>query len=82
MNNETNAVHNNSSQFTKQSIMTFHELVMDRIKTYQAHNNSLKFMKLSQKISLTIYKLNWFYQVHKNSWLFMICHELILMSSL
>ena len=51
LNNDTNQVHNNSSQFMKQSIVNFHELAMNRIKTYQVHNNSSKFMKLSHEIS-------------------------------
>ena len=53
LNNETNQVHNNSSQFMKQSLVNFHELVMNWIKTYQAHNNSAKFMKLSHELSWT-----------------------------
>ena len=71
LNNETNQVHNNSSQFMKQSFMNFRELVMNRIKTYQVYNNSLKFMKLSHKLSWTSYELNRFYQFYKKSWLFM-----------
>ena len=55
----------------KQSLMNFHELVMNRIKTYQVHNNSLKFMKPSHELSWTSYELNWYYLVHKNAWLFM-----------
>ena len=31
----------------KPSLVTFHELAMNRINTYQALNNSTKFMKLS-----------------------------------
>ena len=31
--------HNNSSRFTKLSLMNFHFLVMNWIKTYQVHNN-------------------------------------------
>ena len=53
LNNETNQVHNNSSQFMKQSFVNFHELPMNRIKTYQGHNNSSKFMKLSHELSWT-----------------------------
>ena len=53
LNNETNQVHNNSSQFMKQSLMNFHELAMNRIKTYQVHDNSSKFMKLSHELSWT-----------------------------
>ena len=51
LNNETNQVHNNSSQFMKQSFVNFHELAMNRIKTYQVHNNSPKFMKLPHELS-------------------------------
>ena len=51
LNNETNQVHNNSSQLVKQSLVNFHELAMNRIKTYQVHNNSSKFMKLSHELS-------------------------------
>ena len=36
LNNETNQVHNNSSQFMKQSLVNFHELAMNRIKTNMA----------------------------------------------
>ena len=39
INNETNQVHHNSSQFMKQSPVNFHELAMHRIKTYQVHDN-------------------------------------------
>ena len=53
LNNETNQVYNNSSQFMKQSSANFHELAMNRIKTYQVHNYSSKFMKLSHKLSWT-----------------------------
>ena len=35
----------------KQSPVNFHELAMNRIKTYQAHNNSSKFMNLSHELS-------------------------------
>ena len=31
----------------KLSIMNFHELAMNRVKTYKVHNNSSMFMKLS-----------------------------------
>ena len=31
----------------KLSIINYHELAMNRIKTYQVHNNSSEFMKLS-----------------------------------
>ena len=31
----------------KLSVMNFHELAMNRNKTYQVHNNSSQFMKLS-----------------------------------
>ena len=51
LNNETNQVHNNSPQFMKQSLMDFHELFMNRIKTYQAHTDSSKFMKISHELS-------------------------------
>ena len=53
LNNETNQVHTNSSQFMKQSFVNFHELAMNRIKTFQVHNNSSKFMKLSYELSWT-----------------------------
>ena len=61
-------IHHNS---WNSPLMNFHELVMNRITTYQVHNNSLKFMKLSHNFLWTSYELNWFYQIHKNSWLFM-----------
>ena len=51
LNNKTNQVHNNSSQFTKQSLINFRKLTMNRIMTYQTHNNSSKFMKLSHELS-------------------------------
>ena len=53
LNNETNQAHNNSSQFMKQSLMDFHELFMNRIKTYQVHKDSSKFMKISHELSWT-----------------------------
>ena len=31
----------------KLSVVDIHEVTMNRINTYQVHNNSLKFMKLS-----------------------------------
>ena len=37
--------------------MNFNELVMNRIKTYQVHKNSLKFMNLFHELSWTSYKL-------------------------
>ena len=51
LNNETNQVHNNASQFMKQSLMDFHELLMNRIKTYQVHKDS--FMKIFNELSWT-----------------------------
>ena len=42
LNNETNQVHNNSSELMKQALVNFHELAMNRIRTYKVHNNSSK----------------------------------------
>ena len=42
----------------KQSLMNFDELDMNRNKTYQVHNNSLKFMKLSHELSWTSHEQN------------------------
>ena len=53
LNNETNQVHSNSSQFMKQSRMDFHELFMNRIKIDQFHKDSSKFMKISHELSWT-----------------------------
>ena len=47
--NKRNQVHNNSSQFMKQSLMNLHELDINKIKTYQVHNNSLKFMIFNEQ---------------------------------
>ena len=57
----------------KLSLMNFHELTVNCIKTYQVHNNSATFMKFSHELSWTSYELNCSQQVHKNSWLFMKC---------
>ena len=43
----------------KLSIMSFHELAMNRIITYQAHYNSSKFTNLPRELSWTSYELNW-----------------------
>ena len=56
----------------KLSLMNFRELAMNRIKTYQVHNNSAKFMKLPliyfHELAMNRIKT---YQVYNNSAKFM-----------